>query len=416
VTDVHEACEAATEDGTHARSVKTAIGRYGYRSAVDRSLGDRLRGVDDRIWDGLLAALLLAVGLLGFGLRGHTPDEPPEALGYALVAISTVPTAWRRRAPLVVFAIVALAASCAALLGYWPEFVIPTWVASYSAAAFCARDDVLRVVVPLGVATSVAISLGERWQRGLNWVEVLADLIVTFGIPLLLGRLTYNRRRRAAADREHAAAEAVAEERARIARELHDVVAHHISVMVVQAGVARAVGASDPAAAANALRQIEASGRTGLAEMQRLLGILKAPGGGGALEPQPGLERLPELLEATRNAGLRVEAIVEGSPRQLPPGVDLSAYRIVQEALTNTLRHAGEARARVSIRYVVDAIEIEVVDDGGGTGAEPKGGAGHGLIGMRERVQVFGGVLDAGRQSGGGFRIRARIPAAEAEP
>jgi signal transduction histidine kinase len=384
---------------------------------VDRSLGDRLHAVDRRIWDGLLAAALLGAGVLGFALRGRTAGEPPDALGYAMVALSTVPIAWRRRAPLLVFATVATTAAVASLLGYWPEFVIPMWVASYSASAFRARDDVLRIAVPVAVGTSIAISLGERWQRGLNWVEVAADLIVTFGLPLLLGRLTYNRRRRAAADRERAAGEAVTEERARIARELHDVVAHHMSVMVVQAGAARAVSVSDPAAAADALRQIEASGRTGLAEMRRLLGILKASDGENALEPQPGLERLPDLLEATRAAGLRVEVVVDGAPRALPPGIDLSAYRIAQEALTNVLRHAREARARVSLRYDEDAIEIEVVDDGPGATVAPTDGAGHGLIGMRERVQVFGGALEAGSLPGGGFRVRARLPApSEVEP
>ena len=217
----------------------------------------------------------------------------------------------------------------------------------YSAAAYTERDRLVRVLLPVAVLTSVAISVGERWDRGLNWVEVLTDLVVTFGVPFLLGRMTFNRRRRIVRDREVATREAVAAERAAIARELHDVVAHHMSVMVVQAGAARAVGETDPAATAEALRQIEASGRTGLAEMRRLLEVLKAEEDGDGRAPQPGLARLSELLDAMRASGLPVEAVVEGIPRPLSPGIDLSAYRIVQEALTNSLRHAGGASARV---------------------------------------------------------------------
>jgi signal transduction histidine kinase len=221
--------------------------------------------------------------------------------------------------------------------------------------------------------------------------------------------MTFNRRRRVVRDRELAARDAVAAERAAIARELHDVVAHHMSVMVVQAGAARAVGDFDPAAASDALRQIESSGRTGLAEMRRLLGILKAEDDGDGRTPQPGLADLGELLDAMRATGLAVEAVVEGSSRSLPPGVDLSAYRIVQEALTNALRHAGGASARVLVRYEPNALELEIADDGPG----PPDGAptrGHGLIGMRERAQLFGGAFEAGPRPGGGFLVRARLP------
>src|SRR3712207_4404448 len=217
-------------------------------------------------------------------------------------------------------------------------------------------------------------------------------------LPILIGRMTFNRRRRIVRDREVAAREAVTAERAAIARELHDVVAHHMSVMVVQAGAARTVVGADPEAAADALRQIEASGRTGLAEMRRLLEVLKADGASGERTPQPGLAQLDDLLASMRATGLPVEAVVEGEPRPLPPGVDLSAYRIVQEALTNALRHAGGASARVLLRYEPDALEIEVVDDGRGSVDGSEGG--HGLIGMRERVQLFGGDLTTGSAPG----------------
>jgi signal transduction histidine kinase len=377
---------------------------------VDGGWWDRLRRVDPRTWDTLLALGVVAVGLLAFALRDQRPDEPPAALGYALVVVAGSSLAWRRRAPLTVATIVSAAVATASLLGYWPEFVAMLWIAVYSAAAYTERDRLVRVLLPVALLTSVAISIGERWDRGLNWVEILSDLIVTFGVPILLGRMTFNRRRRIVRDREFATREAVAAERAAIARELHDVVAHHMSVMVVQAGAARAVSESDPAATAEALRQIEASGRTGLTEMRRLLEVLKAEEDGNGRAPQPGLARLSELVDAMRASGLPVEAVVEGSPRPLQPGVDLSAYRIVQEALTNALRHAGGASARVVVRYDPGAVELEVADDGPGPPEDPEASGGHGLIGMRERVQLFGGELEAGPRPGGGFLLRARLP------
>jgi signal transduction histidine kinase len=378
---------------------------------VDGGWWDRLRRVDHRIWDALLALAMVAGSALAFGLREHRPGEPPDVVGVTLLFVGGLSIAWRRRAPLLVAAIVGGSVATASLLGYWPEFVGLLWVAMYSAAAYRERDRFIPLVVPIVVLASIAISVGERSNRGLNWVGVASDLVVTFGIPILLGRMTFNRRRRLVRDRELAASEAAAAERARIARELHDVVAHHMSVMVVQAGAARAVGERDPAAAAEALRQIEASGRAGLAEMRRLLQILKSEDGGNRLAPQPGLAHLGELLDAMRSTGLRVEAVVEGVPRPLPPGVDLSAYRIVQEALTNSLKHADGASARVLLRYEPDAIELEVADDGLGPLDGDSGAAGgHGLIGMRERVRLYGGVLETGSAPGGGFVVRARLP------
>jgi signal transduction histidine kinase len=377
---------------------------------VDGGWSDRLRRVDPRIWDALLALAMAVGGVLVFAFRAPRPDEPSAAFGFALVGLSTVPLAWRRRAPLLVATIVSAAVATGSLLGYWPEFVAPLWVAVYSAAAACGRDRLVRVLLPVAVLTSVAISIGERWDRGLNWIEVLSDLLFTFGAPMVLGRMTFNRRRRIARDRDVATREAVAAERAAIARELHDVVAHHMSVMVVQAGAARVVSQTDPAAAAEALRQIEAAGRTGLAEMRRLLEVLKADQAGNGRAPQPGLARLGELLDVMRASGLPVESVVEGTPRSVPAGVDLSAYRVIQEALTNALRHAGGGSARVVVRYEPDAVELEVADDGPGPAGGWEANGGHGLIGMRQRVQVFGGRLDVGPGAAGGFLVRARLP------
>ena len=225
---------------------------------------------------------------------------------------------------------------------------------------------------------------------------------MTFGVPFLLGRMTFNRRRRIVREREVATREAVAAERAAIARELHDVVAHHMSVMVVQAGAARAVERIGPGRDGRGAPPDRGVRPHRPAEMRRLLEVLKAEEDGDGRAPQPGLARLDELLDAMRASGLPVEAVVEGAPRPLPPGVDLSAYRIVQEALTNALRHAGGASARVVVRYEPDALELEVADDGPGPPDDPEASGGHGLIGMRERVQLFGGELEAGPRPAAG--------------
>ena len=209
-------------------------------------------------------------------------------------------------------------------------------------------------------------------------------------------------------ERDEQARIAVAEAHARIARELHDVVAHSVSVMVVQAQAAQRLIDREPHDARRALDSIEASGRQALVELRRMLGILRRTGEEPALNPQPGLRHLAGLAEQFRTTGLPVELNVEGEPKTLPPGVDLSAYRIVQEALTNVLNHAGPARARVTVRYRDDEAELEIVDDGAGTGKG--GGSGHGLIGMRERAALYGGVLESGKREAGGYFVRARLP------
>ncbi len=242
-----------------------------------------------------------------------------------------------------------------------------------------------------------------------NWVEMASAAFFTVGVPFAIGRIVWNRRRRLDRERELAAKDAVALERSRIARELHDVVAHSMSVMVVQAGAARSVLRRDPEGAERALRSIEESGRTGLAELRRLL----AAGGEAepSLAPQPGVDRLDELLERMRATGLDVELVVEGQPRPLATSVDLSTYRIVQEALTNALKHGGDGvHARVGLRYDDGEITVEVVDDGRGPGTGDVDGGGRGLIGMRERVAFVGGDLETGARPGGGFVVRARIP------
>jgi signal transduction histidine kinase len=206
--------------------------------------------------------------------------------------------------------------------------------------------------------------------------------------------------------------QAVAEERERIARELHDLVAHNVSVMVVQAGAERHALADDQASTREVLSSIEQAGRQALTEARRLLGMLRRNGDHEELAPQPTIAHLDALVAQVQRAGLPVALTVEGEQVPLPAGVDLCAYRIVQEALTNALKHAGPARADVRLRYVPRGLDVEVRDDGRGLTDANRDGAGHGLIGMRERVALYGGTLDAGPRQGGGFEIRAHLPIA----
>jgi len=261
-----------------------------------------------------------------------------------------------------------------------------------------------------------------------SWTDVLTSVI--FSTPFLLcwvlGRLTRIRRayyvqledRAARLERERDAQAkiAVAAERARIARELHDVVAHNVSVMIVQADGASFVMDSSPEQAKQALATIAGTGRQALEEMRRLLGLLRSADSGSEYVPQPGVEQLPELLDQVRNAGLPVAFEVEGEPRELPRGVELTAYRIVQEALTNARKHGGpQTAARVRIRFDDRGVGVLIEDDGRGASAQlardgGEDGFGHGLIGMRERVGMVGGTLDAGPGANGGFRIDAKLP------
>jgi len=368
---------------------------------------DRLRRLDPVLTNGVLAAFLFAIQAGAAILPRADLDRPVGIV--ALVLWATVPIAFRRRAPVPVLWAVGSAVVVYAALGY-PENLAPSLaVAAGSAASWSPRATFLRWVVPSSVVPGVILAIDSAPGDG-NWVEIAISLAFGVGLPLLIGRILHHRRLRLERDRVQAARDAVTAERARIARELHDVVAHAVSVMVVQAGAARTVLEKDPDAARRALREIERTGRTGLTELRRLLDVLKTDADEVALAPQPGLEALEELLARFRATGLPVEATVEGVPRPLAPGVDLTAYRVVQEALTNALKHAGGAHAHVRLRYGDRAIDLEVEDDGRGPTADGSVTVGHGLLGMRERVAVFGGSLEAGERRGGGFVVRARIP------
>ncbi len=250
----------------------------------------------------------------------------------------------------------------------------------------------------------------------------LVGTYASFGMAWLVGdnlrvRRAYTREleQRAAAlerEREERAELAVAQERGRIARELHDVVAHHISVMVVQAAAARRICDKEPDTARAALAAVEEAGRTALAEMRRMLEVLRTETAG--MGPQPGLGDLDRLAEKVRDAGLPVEIAVDGGARPLPAGMELAAYRIIQEALTNVVKHAGRASARVAVRYAEDTLDIEVSDDGRGAAApllnREEDDSGHGLVGMQERVALYGGKLETGPLFPGGYRVHASFP------
>jgi signal transduction histidine kinase len=359
--------------------------------------------------DALLAVALGALFLLeiltesGFGSR--------RGLSLALAGLFVVALAWRRPLPLLGLiagvALIEVSNLAVPALANTATFLLAYAVAIYS----CGRHTQGRWAVAAGVIVLAAIPLAAI-EPGQPFSLSDAGFIVIFSLgPFAAGRLVRVRNARErglVAERDTRARAAVAEERGRIARELHDVVAHAISVMVLQARGGRRMLDEDPAQTRDALGVIERSGEQALSEMRRLLGLLRESDDGLALAPQPGLARLGELVAGVTASGLPLEVTVEGEPFGLPPGVDVSAYRIVQEALTNALKHAGPARGQVIVRYAPDAVELEVRDDGPGTGNG--GGSGHGLAGIRERVAVYGGDFESGRRPEGGYAVRARLP------
>ncbi len=353
---------------------------------------------------GLVALLIVQVVLLDVS----TVDKlATAAIGLVLFA----PLAQRARWPLILTALFML-------IGLAGQLLLPKRIGDLEAFG---------LIVLLVIYNAAAHTSGRRaWLAGaaatvFGVTALLTDpdgvtlggaifFALLFGAPWLAGYVVQRRRLGEARmrDERDAAEAAIVEERARIARELHDVVAHAISVIVLQARGGRRLLDSEPSATRSALDTIEHTGQQALVEMRRLVGLLRESDEELTLAPQPTLSRLGHLVDQVRAAGLPVELSIEGNPIELPPGVDLSAYRIVQEALTNALKHAGPAQARVSLRYQPEGLDVEVVDDGAGTANGDSGG--HGLVGIRERVSVYGGQLAAGPQDGGGYAVRARLP------
>jgi signal transduction histidine kinase len=331
-------------------------------------------------------------------------------LAFAMAAILFL----RLRAPLLTLALLVAAFQIEAAIVDSPgsddpmSLILILIVALYSTGAH-ARGRSLLAATSL-VATAIALGMIADGDS-LN-VGGLLFFSFFLGGPFLAGvvmRMRRERERLLAGERDEKARAAVGEERTRIARELHDVVAHAIGVIVLQARGARHSLQSEPEDARAAIDTIESTAAAALVEMRRLLGVLRANDEEVALRPQPSLSQVETLASKVREAGLPVEVSIAGLPRELPAGVDLSAYRIVQEALTNALKHAGPARARVLIRYGEGHIEVEVTDDGAGaTNGDGRGR--HGLLGMQERVALYGGELETGPRDGGGFAVRARLP------
>jgi signal transduction histidine kinase len=326
----------------------------------------------------------------------------PVALGLAAGAAPALTLAWRRRVPLLpCVAVLGASAVIGAQAGggLTPQTLLVTVaVACYSVAAFGTQRQA-RAGLAVVLAGVLAAEPGDVVVQWPLYAGIWAA-----------GRLVRRYRELAETlERERAehARLAIVEERARISRELHDVVAHSVSTMVVQAGAERLAVQDERPETAEVLAGIEDTGREALAEMRRLLGMLRRDGDELALAPQPSLAHLEALAVRMGRAGLPTTIEVQGEPLRLPPGIDLAAYRIVQEALTNALKHSRGTQARVLVRYEPGAVELEIVDDGI---PQTAGAGGHGLAGMRERVALYGGRLDAGPRPGGGYAVSAQLP------
>jgi signal transduction histidine kinase len=373
--------------------------------------------LDPRGLDALIAVALAVVLLLQIALGDHVEGTPVDVVGGLFL---TLPLAVRRRWPLAVAVVFASAAALNAILGGPPPAGLfdgepPPFaplaagvITFYSLGAYAGERRAL-AGAGLGIAGvwTAVLATGPDVQSFL----FSAGLVVA--TPWLTGRSV--RARALMQEREQRQRERVAvdEERSRIARELHDVTAHNVGIMVVHAQGARRILERDPERAREALETIERTGQSALEEMRRALGVLRRSDGDAPLAPQPGMGDLGTLVEQARLGGLTVEVVTEGTPEPLPADVDRSAYRIVQEALTNARKHAGRVAARVAVRYGSRSLELEISNDGApGRGPRDAGvnAAGHGLVGMRERVTLYGGELYAGHRPEGGFVVRASLP------
>jgi len=376
----------------------------------------RLYGLDVLV---VFAALEAA---LEVAFRHDALDAPRTAVWFAAPAVALVvlPLLARRRLPfLAPVSVWLIAATLSFADGRLVVFSVSVYAAGMAAALLLGRlpdrhQSRIGLAVTLGGAGIVIYNEPAHAAGDFVFVPVLFAIAWLAGLALreraAQAEAAEVRAAHAEGEREENARRAVFEERVRIARELHDVVAHHVSMMGVQAGAARVVIDRDPAKAKEALGAIESSSREAVAELHQLLGFLRQAGDTDDLAPQPGLNELPRLAASMHDSDLAVAVSIEGERRELPRTVDVSAYRIVQEALTNTLKHSAASRADVHLRYWPDELEVEIVDDGRPSATTASAPGGLGLIGMRERAVLHGGQLSAGPSADGGFAVRARLP------
>jgi signal transduction histidine kinase len=386
-----------------------------------------------RLTDAVIAAIFVILALveMHIGWEFDQPVAPWQAV--ALVLATMAPLAWRRQYPIAVLVVMTTALVVYRLV----EIPAITWTANtwllvlYGVGAYGRQrwrnlSRGVAVIVMTALYTFLLLTADREMfgsNRGLIIIVNLVSNWLFFGWVWWFGDVMRARTEREQLlaertvqlenEREENARRAVLDERVRIARELHDVVAHHVSLMGVQAGAARRVLTRQPDKAEEALTAIEATSRQAVAEMHRLLGFLRREDELDSLAPQPSLRQLDHLIAQIRDAGLPVDLTIDGDVRSVPPSVDLSAYRIVQEALTNTLKHAGPARAVVNVHYGETGLDIEVMDDGRGSPSFSNGNGAHqgnGLVGMRERVGLIGGAFEAGFHAGVGFSVRAHLP------
>ena len=385
-----------------------------WRAQLDAWSGRRRRR-----WLLVVGDATLALALAAWAVAMTVPPGPGRAAGVALALLGTLPLAVRRRYPVGVLAVVVAATLGAEIPGHGSGLglAVAVLVALYSVAAHCPR----RLAAWAGLAAG-AVLAGPLWAATAGIAPLglrLTAVVVSLGLPALgwvCGEYVSELRGRAARSRREQELEtgrAVAEEQARVGRELHDVIAHTLSVIVIQAGAALDVFDTSPQAARQALGSIGAAGRQALAELRRVLAAVRPQAGEqDGWAPPPGLAGLGELVAQVRAAGLTVTARVDGTPVDLPAGLDLAAYRIVQEALTNTLKHAHADNAEVNLCYGPAGLVVAVTDDG--QAAAPAGqrgpARGRGLIGIRERAALHGGTCQAGPRPGGGFAVRVSLP------
>jgi signal transduction histidine kinase len=379
---------------------------------------NRIGYVARNYWFDVLIALLAIEGMLEVVVGRNSPGAP--TLWFALPAIAVVvsPIFVRRRFPFAAPTTYWLLAAAISFVNWWVlPFAHSLFIVGMAVAFLLGnlRND-LKTAIGLAVVGGGAVVV--VYEIPDHSTAELVFIPMEFAISWLAGFAVRERAEKAEAaevrashaerERDAAARIAVAEERARIARELHDIVAHAVSVMVLQVGAVRHKLPDAQSADRDALTGVEQAGRTALAEMRRLLAAMRSDGDEAELTPQPGLDGLDSLLEEVGRAGLPVRLHVDGEPFPLPPAIDLSAYRIVQEGLTNALKHARASNADVTVRYRPDELRLEIRDDGIGTATSD--GLGHGLIGMRERVKIYGGEMTAGTANGGGFVLSTRLP------